>query len=65
MSLQVVKVGDHVFNLSAVSAAHWEGQTLYVHLFGGHFVSFKGTKAQLVWQFINERSIDLETGEVK
>jgi hypothetical protein len=65
MNLHIVKVGQNMLNLAAISAAHWEGQTLYVHLNGGRFVSFKGSEAQLIWQAVSDRALDLGTGEVK
>jgi len=65
MNLQIVKVGQHVLNLASVSAAHWEGQTLYVHLNGGRFVAFKGSEAELIWHAVAGRALDLGTGEVK
>ncbi len=65
MTKQLVRVGLHVLNLSAVASAHWEGQTLYVHLAGGRFSSFKGEDARLIWDTINRLvGVDLRTGEV-
>ncbi len=65
MTSQLVKVGQHMLNLAAVAAAHWEGSTLYVHLTGGRFVSFKDDDAQLVWSAISGPAIDLRSGEVQ
>lgn len=59
MSQQLVRVGQHVINLAAVSAAHWEGRTLYVHLTGGRFVTFKGDEADLVWSAVSEEAVEL------
>ncbi len=65
MNQQLVRVSQHVLNLSAVASAHWEGQTLYVHLAGGWFSSFKGDDARLIWEAINRLvGVDLQTGEV-
>jgi hypothetical protein len=64
MNERVVKCGDHVLNLDAVAAAHWERATLYVHLLGGRFVSFKGDEARLMWQAMSSPAVDLRTGEV-
>ena len=47
MNESMVKVGVHFVNLSAVGAAHWEGSSLYVHLVGGRFVTFKGEALEL------------------
>jgi hypothetical protein len=63
MSEQLVRVGKHVVNLAAVASAHWEGLTLYVHLAGGRFVSFKGDDAQLIWDAVAAPAVDLRTGE--
>lgn len=65
MNPSLVKVGRHVLNLAAVASAHWERETLYVHLLGGRFVSFKGDEAQLIWQAVSAPAVDLETGEIR
>ncbi len=56
MTQQLVRVGLDVLNLSAVASAHWEGQTLYVHLAGGRFASFRGEDGRLIWDAINASS---------
>lgn len=62
---EFVHVGKHVVNLAAIAGVHWEGSTLYVHLIGGRFLSFKGDDAQLLWSAVESKSIDLRTGEVR
>ncbi len=64
MNEQRVIVGLHFVNLSAVGAAHWEGQSLYVHLVGGRFVTFKGDEAWVLWEALCREAVELTTGEV-
>ncbi|CAN5376034.1 hypothetical protein BH09PLA1_BH09PLA1_15420 [soil metagenome] len=64
MSEQLVKVGEHVINLQALAGAHWEGEKLFVHLIGGRFVSFVGKEADLLWEAVDAKAVDLATGEV-
>lgn len=62
--MEMIKVPGHVINLAAVASAHWEKRTLYVHLIGGRFLSFKESAADLVWQAVSSPAVDLVTGEV-
>lgn len=52
MKNRLIKVGEHVVNLSAVASAHWEGRKLFVHLIGGRFLCFNGDDAQQVWDAV-------------
>jgi len=52
MSCGLVKVGGQVLNVSAVAAAHWEDERLFVHFLGGRFVTMRGDDAAVVWQAI-------------
>ena len=60
MRAQLMKVGLHVLNPEYVASADWEGGTLYAHLAGGRFVSFRGQEAQLVWRAISDPAQDLK-----
>lgn len=60
-----VVIGQHLVNIAAVAASHWERETLYVHLIGGRFVTFKGQEAQAVWNVLQRGAEDLATGELK
>ena len=62
--LVIVRVGEHVVSLGHVAAAHWEGETLYVHLVGGRFVSFNRQDGDLLWEALCGQAVDLKTGEV-
>lgn len=55
----IVRVGLHALNLAAIGSAHWERDTLFVHLAAGRFLSFKGQDARLVWDAITESATDL------
>lgn len=61
----LVVIGQHLVNTSAVAAAHWERETLYVHLVGGRFLSFKGDEARAMWQALQAGAVDLASGDVK
>ena len=65
MEQELVKVGLHIINLAAIAGVHWEGRTLYVHLIGGRFLSFKGDDADVLWSAVERKAVDLRTGEVK
>jgi hypothetical protein len=62
--MEMIKVPGHVINLGAIASAHWEKRTLFVHLIGGRFLSFKDRAADLVWQAVSTSATDLVTGEV-
>jgi hypothetical protein len=64
MKSDLVKVGEHVVNLTAIASAHWERETLWVHLVGGRFLSFRGEDGQLLWRVIQQGVVDLRTGEL-
>jgi hypothetical protein len=62
--VQLVRVGEKVLNLAAVSAAHWDQRKLYVYFSGGRFQSFDEEDGRLVWDLICRTVLDLRTGEV-
>jgi hypothetical protein len=64
MNDQLVRVGQHVFNLAAIVNVKWKGSTLYMDFVGGRFQAFEGHEAQVVWHGLVTASLDLETGEV-
>lgn len=65
MENEFVQVGKHVVNLAAIAGVHWEASTLYVHLIGGRFLSFKGDGADRLWSAVESKATDLRAGEVK
>jgi hypothetical protein len=65
MKTALVRVGKHIVNMEHVADAKWEGDSLFVHFYGGAFAQFRGREAQLVWAAIDKLTVNLETGEVK
>lgn len=64
-TMRLVRVGDKLLNLLAVTAAHWDQGKLYVYFEGGRFQSFSQDDGRLVWSAICRNSLDLRTGEVQ
>lgn len=65
MSINFVKSGEHLVNLSTIAAMHWEGSKLFIHLEGGRFLSMVGPEARRIWNAVMAQSDDLDNGEEK
>ncbi|HZZ44037.1 MAG TPA: hypothetical protein VFE58_13965 [Tepidisphaeraceae bacterium] len=63
--MYLVRAGEKILNLAAVSAAHWDQGKLYVYFSGGRFQSFEEADGRLVWDVICRNALDLRTGELK
>lgn len=57
MANEIVKIGDHVVNVAAIAAAHWEESTLYVHFVGGRFLALERDEGGAeLWERIESRA---------